>query len=301
MAYHVYPNSIEKPHTLCYTSRMKRFAPYLLCAFIILGPAATSRAYILPVEQILSFMIKQLGSARTLQVSQQTVIYDPSFEEGMREFDSTLYYRYPDRFRCEVRTPEGEHVRVISPEGAIFVTNGEIVRERESLFDDFKDLLLYRQTELLHRELSKVGVDLEVVSLGRYTDKICYVIGAKYPDESLPQVWIEKNTFRPIRYILTPGGPTDSDSEEVEYADYMSLGKDNWYPARILFYKNSRLAKMYVLKTFKINPELPAELFDIAHLKTIYQPMVSTHPSPSPPSELDEVEKTITDFKKTFE
>jgi outer membrane lipoprotein-sorting protein len=280
---------------------MKRLGPVLLCAFIILGNATTSHSYILPAEQILGFMIKQLGSARTLQIFQQTVIYDPSVEEGMREFDATLYYRYPDRFRYEVHTPEGEHVCVIGPEGAIFVTNGEIVGERESPFDDFKDLLLYRQTGLLKKELSRVGVNLEVVSLGRYTDKICYVIGAKYPDESLPQVWIEKNTFRPIRYILIPGSPTDSDSEEVEYADYMSLGKDNWYPARILFYKNGRLAKMYVLKTFKINPELPPELFDIAYLKTISQPMVSSHPAPSLPSEFDEVEKTIKDFKKTFE
>jgi len=278
---------------------MNHFLLSLIGILVIFGHPATTHSYILPAEQILEFMIKHLGSAHSLQVLQKTVIYDPSLEEGMREFDATLYYWYPDRFRGEVRTPEGEHVRVTGPEGAISVTNGKIIGERENPFDHFKDPLLYRQTELLQRQLLKLEVNLNVVSLGRYRNKISYVIGAKYPDESLPQVWIEKNTFRPLRYILTPGGP--SDSEEVEYADYRSLGKDNWYPESILFYKNGRLTKRYVLKSFKINPKLPNQLFDIPHLKTVYQLMVSTHPSPLPPSELDEVRQTIENFTKTFE
>ncbi|MBW1859860.1 MAG: hypothetical protein JRI70_07250 [Deltaproteobacteria bacterium] len=274
---------------------------FALCVLVLLGFAAASRAYILPAEQILGFMIKHLGSVSTLQISQKTVIYDPSLEEGMQEFDATLYYRYPDRFRYEVTTPEGEEIRVIGPDGTVVVRKGQIVRQRESRFDHFKDPLLYRNAELLRRKLSQREVDLDVVSLGRYRNKISYVIGAKYPDESLPQVWIEKNTFRPIRYILTPGDLNDSDSEEVEYADYMSLGKNKWYPARILFYKNGRLTRMYMLEDFKINPKLSNKLFDMAHLRTLYQPMILAEPPPSSPSQLDEVEKTINDFSKTFE
>jgi hypothetical protein len=117
----------------------------------------------------------------------------------------------------------------------------------------------------------------------------------------LPQVWIEKDTFRPIRYILTRRDLADSDSEEVEYADYTSLGKNKWYPARILFYKNGRLNTMYVLEDFKINPELPNKLFDMTHLRTLYQPVSLKEPPTSSPSQLDEVEKTIKDFSKTFE
>ncbi|MBW1742765.1 MAG: hypothetical protein JRJ47_04960 [Deltaproteobacteria bacterium] len=274
---------------------------FTLCVLVFLGFAAAGRAYVLPAKQILGLMIKHLGSVSTLQISQKTVIYDPSLEEGMQEFDATLYYRYPDRFRYEVITPDGEEIRVVGPDGALVVREGQIVGQRESPFDHFKDPLLYRKAELLRWKFSQREVDLDVVSLGRYRNKISYVIGAKYPDESLPQVWIEKNTFRPIRYILTPGDLNDSDSEEVEYADYMSLGKNKWYPARILFYKNGRLTKMYMLENFKINPELSNKLFDMAHLRTLYEPMTLAEPPPSSPSQLDEVEKTINDFSKTFE
>ena len=280
---------------------MKSRASYLLCAVIVLGLAAVSRSYVLPAKQILDFMIKQFGSARTVVVLQKTVIYDPALEGGMREVDEIVYYRYPDRFRCEVSTPGGKQVRVVGPEGAIFVTNGKIIAETESPFDRFKDLLLYRQAELLLERLSERDVNLDVVSLGRYKERIAYVIGAKYPDESVPQVWIEKNTFRPIRYVLRRGGSHDTDLEEIEYTDYMPLDKGKSYPARILFSQNGRLARMYVLKTFRVNPDLPDQLFDIPYLKTIYQPIASAEPSPSPESEVDEVEKTIRDFRRTFE
>jgi len=232
---------------------------------------------------------------------QTTVIYDPALEGGMGELEETLYYLYPDRFRCEVNTPEGEQVRVVGPEGAILVTNGKIIGETENPFDHFKDLLLYRQEDFLLKRLSEQDVDLGVVSLGRYKGRIAYVIGAKYPDESVSQVWIERNTFRPIRYVLRGGGPHGEILEEIEYADYMSLEKGRWYPARILFFQNGQLARMYLLKTIKVNTELPDQLFDIAYLKTVYQPIATTQPPPLPESELDEVEKTIRDFTRTFE
>lgn len=279
---------------------MKRCAAYFLCAFIVLGFTVPSHSYVLPAEQILDFMIKQFGSTRTFEVFQRTVIYDPALEGGMREFDEALYYWYPDRFRCEVNTPGGEQIRVVGPEGAIFVINGKIVAETESPFDHFKDLLLYRQADLLLNRLSQLNVNLDVVSLGRYKNRIAYVIGANYPDESVPQVWIEKKTFRPMRFLLK-SGPDDADLEEIEYADYVPLDKKRWYPEHILFYRDGGLARMYVLKTFRMNPELPDELFDIAYLKTVYQPIASTQPPPSPTSDLDEVQKAIKDFRKTFE
>ena len=101
--------------------------------------------------------------------------------------------------------------------------------------------------------------------------------------------------------MLKGGGSNDTGLEEIEYTDYAPAGKKRWYPERILFSQNGRLVRMYVLKTFKIDPALPDQLFDIAYLKTMYQPIASTQELPLPKSELDEVKKTIRDFTKTFE
>jgi hypothetical protein len=280
--------------------RMKRSVLYLVLACIVLGLAGAGDAYVLPAEQILNFMIDQFRSARTLVILQKTVVYDPSVEGGMQELDEALYYQFPDRFRREMSTEWGEQVRVVGPEGALFVTDGKIIAEREDSFDHFKDLFLYRKGGLLLNKLFQLGVNLDVVSLGRYKERIAYVIGANYPDESVPQVWIEKNTFRPIRYI-PKGRSKGVNLEEIEYADYMPLDKKGWYPSRIFFYRDGELARMYVLKTFQINSKLPHELFDVGYLKTVYQPITSSQPQPLPTSGLDEVQKAINDFRKTFE
>jgi len=294
-------NLIERPQGLCYTIPMKRFALSVACAFILFGSAAATRAYILPAEQILSFLIDQLGSGRTLIVIQKTVVYDPRVEGGIQEFEETLYYEFPDRFRSEVTAPGLEQVRVVNPDGAILVMNGKIVGETENGFDHFKDLLLYRKTDLLVDRLSRSGVDLEVVSLGRFKDKIVYVIGACYPEESAPQVWVDKNTFRPVRFLLQRGEGEGAPLKDIQYTDYRSLDKGKSYPGRILFLEDDTLVRMQVLETFKINPELSGQLFDVAYLREAYERLAPTQPTPLPGSEPGEVKKSIEDFKKIFE
>jgi hypothetical protein len=46
---------------------------------------------------------------------------------------------------------------------------------------------------------------------------------------------------------------------------------------------------------------MDAELFNISHLMTLYAPAESEEPLPRPESDLDEVERTIEDFRKKFE
>ncbi|NVM23681.1 MAG: hypothetical protein HWN68_18105 [Desulfobacterales bacterium] len=234
-------------------------------------------------------------------VSQKTVLYDPGLEGGMQELDETLYYGYPDRFRSEVSTHGVEQIRVVNPEGALIVLNGKIIGDAEEPFDHFKALLLYLETELLADRLFRLGINIGLVSLGRFKDKIAYVIGAKYPDESVPQVWIDKETFRPVRFILNGGGGKDAPLKEIEYTDYKPLNEGNSYPSRILFFEGGTLVRMQVLKTFRIEPEVPDQLFDVAYLKSTYEPIAATQPTPLPASELDEVKKSIQDFKKIFE
>lgn len=280
---------------------MKRLTLFVACSVILLGLTAPTRAYILPAEQILGFLIDRLGSGSTLIVTQKTVLYDPHVPGGLQAFEETLYYGFPDRFRSEVMAPALEQVLVVNPDGAILVLNGKIIDEAEDGPDHFKDLLLYRNTGLLVDRLSQSGVHLEMVSLGRFKEKIVYVIGAKYPDESVPQVWIDKNTFRPVRFLLPSHGGEGAPLTDIQFTDYRSLDKARTYPGRILFFENNTLVKMQVLETFKINPAIPGELFDVAYLRGAYESLAPAPPAPLPDSETDEVKKSMEEFKKIFE
>ena len=294
-------NSIATSRLLCYTTAMKRYALWMLCLFILFGWAVATHGYILPAKQILALMIHQFGPGGTLKISQKTVLYDPALEGGVRELDETLYYGYPDRFRSEVGTPGLEQVRVVNQNSALIVIDGKIVGETENQFDHFKDLLLYRQTGLLFDRLSQLGINLDVVSYGRFRDTIAYVIGAKYPDESPPQVWIDKNTFRPVRFILSGGDEEEGPLKEIEYTDYTDLDGGRSYPAHIFFFENRALVRMHVLETFKINPEVSDQLFDVAYLKGVNEPIAPTESTALPASELDDVKRSIEEFKRMYE
>ncbi|MDY6988209.1 MAG: hypothetical protein SWQ30_09130 [Thermodesulfobacteriota bacterium] len=263
--------------------------------------AAAASAYVLPAEQILALMIDKFGTADTLVVSQKTILYDPALRRGVRELDETLYYRYPDRFRSEVRTPGLQRIQVVDQDDTVIIIDGKIVGETETLFDHFKDLLLYRKTGLLVDRLSELGVNLQVVSLGRFNGKVVYMIGAKYPDDSVPQVWIDKNTFRPIGLILGTGyreGPL----RRVEYQDYHTEpDQGGGYPKRILFFENGSLVRLQVLDTVQVNVHVPDRLLDVAYLKSRSQPVAPTPPALLPASELDEVKEGMESFKSIFE
>jgi hypothetical protein len=273
---------------------------YALYGLVLFGQAVAAHAYVLPAKQILAIMVDQCGSAHTLVVSQKTVLYDPALDGGIRELAETLYYRYPDRFRSEVRTPGLEQVRVVNQDSALIVIDGKIMGETESLFDHFKDLFLYRKTGLLISRLSQLGINLQIVSLGRFNERVAYVIGAKYPDESVPQVWIDKTTFRPVRLILPPGNQ-DAPLKEIEYLDYTQAGNGESYPTRILFFENGTLVKMHVMDTLEINAHISDQLFDVAYLRSVNEPVAPTESTLLPTSDLDEVRRGIQSFKRTYE
>jgi len=278
---------------------MKRWVQWTVCAFLLLAAAGIASGYIIPARQILGFMVEQFGTGQTLTIFQKTVLYSPDLEGGMRELDETLYYRFPGQFRSEVKRPELEKIQVVNDEGAVTIVDGKVVGETEGLFDHFKDLILFNDPDLLGDALSQLGVNLDIVSLGRFKDRIAYVIGARYPDETVPQLWVDKQDFSPIRFILSTEG--EGSDKEIEYAEYRALDKRKRYPARILFLEQGTLVRMHVLEAFEVNSHLSDQLFDVSHMKVQYEPVVQTPETPSPSSELEEVKKGIRDFRKIFE
>ncbi|MDY6952814.1 MAG: hypothetical protein SWE60_14980 [Thermodesulfobacteriota bacterium] len=280
---------------------MKATCLWVLSGLLVLTQAVTAPAYILPAEQILTLMIDKFAPADTLLVSQKTVLYDPALKKGFRQFDETLYYRYPDRFRSEVKTRGLKRIQVVNEDDAVIIIDGKIVAETEPPFDHFKDLFLFRKTRLLVDRLSRMGVNCQVVSLGRFNDKVVYVIGAKYPDDSVPQVWIDKTTLRPVGLILGDNSGALPLSR-IEYQDYHTEpDQGGGYPRRILFFKKGSLVKMHVLDTVQVNAPVPDQLFDVAYLKSITETVAPAPPAFSPASELDEVKEGIESFKRAFE
>ncbi len=135
-----------------------------------------------------------------------------------------------------MQAPAGQRGYVLTKLESLTAVNGKIVDEPENVFDRYKDILLYHSRETLHVKLNWLGVEVSLTSLGRFQDKIAFVIGAQYPEESRSQLWVDKETFRPIRWLLVNPSPA---GERPWWKSCTKTGSscDNWYPGQISFLK----------------------------------------------------------------
>lgn len=312
-----------------------KFKKHLAFSFLIavlVVCAAPVYGYVLQGPHILDLMVENLGKARSLFVSQKLIFYpvgsiageprqsfnatdtlqesaptrdlnadEVSTEQDALELEGSLRFVFSKAFRSDERSPDSERILVFTGGKSLVLIDGSRVDGAENRFDLFKDLLFYRSREALVERLIRLGVDVTVSSLGRFEEKIAFVLGAEYPDESVSQVWIDRDTFLPIRWVIKDvNSASKSDSLEIRYLIWWKIGKTR-YPSRIEFYQDGNLVRVNQAINFEEDANFSEELFDIEYLRSIY-PRAPVKPIvPGEPDEPSEIEKTIEEFRRIFE
>ena len=281
---------------------------FFLSIAVLLWFFVPANAYVLQGPHLLELMTQKHGKAESLFVSQKLVFYDDSFKEGSIELKETLKYIFPEKFRSDIVSKNSKRIHIVSKGRSLTVIDEKTVAGHETLFDRYKDIILYNSRSALLQRLAHLGIDVSVSSFGRFQNKPVYVLGAQYPDETASQIWLHKDTFRPFRWIINSNKPGDRrDSLEVRYFKWRKIRKI-WYPMHIEFYQDDNLIRLIEVDEIKIVPGFSAGLFDINRLK-------STYPMDTPkdtmdsqglskqhqPGELSEVQKMIEEFKKIYE
>jgi hypothetical protein len=219
------------------------------------------------------------------------------------QLDETLKYVFSEAFRSDIVSESNQRVFVSNQGKTLTVIDGFISDAGESQFDVYKDLLLYRSRKILSERLSNLGIDISVSSLGKFDGRIALVVGAEFPDQTVPQVWIDKETFHPLGIIVSGAKSpysTQTDFLEIRYSNWQQIGKIS-YPMLIEFIQDGVIVRAIEVDDYQINPNFPKEVFDIARLRLEYRQSFRT-PDPAQESEgLSEVQKTIEEFKKIFE
>jgi hypothetical protein len=310
------------------------------CAIVLLIIGASPLpAYVLQGRHVLDLVIEKLGRANTLFVSEKLIVYrmpgavgeqDPATEKEpvaplntaaddipavqkleahqeapameTREFEGTLRYVFERAFRSDAKSPDSEQIHISTAVGrTLTIIDGNIVPETFSRFNLFKDILLYRSREAFAERLLQLGIDVSISSLGRFEDKIAFVLGANYPDESVNQVWIDKETLLPLRLIIRGiAGADHSDKVEIRYLIWWKIDETQ-YPSRIEFYQDGDLVRVSQAKNFEVDATFSEDLFNIDRLKTVY-PRAPLNPITNEPAEEpSEIQKTIEEFKRIFE
>ena len=275
---------------------LKKLLAVFFCLAILGFQHAALHAYVLPGPFLLKLMTQNLGIANRLLVTQKLVLHDDDSNKSTDELSETLKFIFPKTFRSDIVSENIQRIRVLSHSSVFTVIDGKISDEPESSYDHYKDLILFRSRQILQERLSNLGVDVKVTSFGRFQGKPFYVLGAQYPDETSPQVWLDKETFLPFRWIITSNATQNLD---ILYLDWKKSNK-TWYPMRVEFYSSGNLVREIHVEDIKVDPSFRADLFDIQQLKSRYPRHAPVEQKNGSKEELDEVQKTIEEFKKIY-
>ena len=277
------------------------FVTILICAVFMIFPGRCLHAYILRGPHLLALMIQQYGKTKSLMVVQKVLFYETASGEVTVEANETLRYRFPDIFRSDSISQHASRIHLVSGGEALTVVDQKIVANDETLFDLYKDILLYRSRELLAKRLAAAGIDTALTCLGRFEGRTAVVLGSEKPGERVSQLWVDKETFQPMRWVLVEG--TDDAPEmttEIRYDDWRQVN-NTWYPMQVVIYKDGNMVREVKVETMRVNPSFPKGMLDVERLKIKYFQTIPERPDTSVEGELSEIEKTINEFRKRIE
>ncbi len=275
---------------------------FLAAAAFNFSPAG---AYVLHPDHLLDLMTKKLGKPKRLYAEQDITHFETAPSRTVSgdkpvPIKEKVSYKLPERFRSDIKNETSEKVYVFAAEQVIKVINGKRTSSSETWQDYYKDLLLYRNRELLHDRLAGLGVDVSVSSLGRFQKKLFFIIGAKYPDESVSQVWIDKDTFRPARWLITRGETDKNKMLEIRYNNWQ-VTKKTWYPTRIEFYSGNSMIQLITVTKVIVNPSFSKDIFNIKQMHSIY-PHIADEKSTKPANaNISDVQRITDDFGELVE
>jgi hypothetical protein len=268
------------------------------------GPlAGQAHGYVLPGPQILGLTADEISDFKTLRVDQRVTVMDSTVSVEPITFDETLHYFFPDRFRSDIIHETTRRIHVVSRGQTATVVDDTIRTGGEAHYDQYKDLLLFNSAYLLQKSLYNHRIDIGITSLGRLGDRVVWVIGARYPDESVSQVWVDQERFVPLRWldVHQGGGENSEDRWDFLYSHWQKVDGGH-YPFKIETFHNQELIRRIEVTKVDAGAEIDGELFNISRLRSVYkQPSMPPDDGKQPPSDMEEVQRTIEDFKKKFE
>lgn len=257
-------------------------------------------AYVLDGPHVLDLSAKAMGRIAALQVEQKLLIYPQSPEATPTVFDETATYVMPERFRSDIVSEQIQRTHLVFADSSLTVIDGRTAVDG-NLFDLYQRLLRSRTRPRLIRTLNRLGVETAISSLGRLEEKVVFVLGARYPDESVSQLAIDKETFIPVRLLLVDKGTEAGGRRlEVVYLNWQKV-QSGWFPLQVHFYVNGRLAREIRVADLRINPSIPSGLMDLEVLKASVTANNADTPQGQKQEVVEAVQQAVEDFQKKFE
>ncbi len=241
---------------------------FILFSLLFTG---TGQAFIPEAPHLLYLVISKIKRPVGIEARQtRTILNYQDSGPPYIELKEKLLFSYPDKLRIQVLSQDLASFSVESDFEFVKIIDGALFSSDKSLIDLYSDILLYRDHETLLNQLDLWGIDTTKVSFQRYNDTICYVIGGPLEENqgnnfNFPGLWIEKDTFLPIKYVVEKNGKR----VEFFYKNWQKISK-TMYPMQIHIFLDNRLFAMINLNNVHLRSGFLPILFDINTIISLY-------------------------------
>ncbi len=234
----------------------------LLLAFAL---PSIGHAYILPADFIVRLLMDKQRRGTSMDWSLRL---STEYANEALLAEERLYLKRPERVRQietggkkrlyvehEGRSASG-HQGSLKPNsgpptnllGTVMIPTGKTIDDRTSRVMDF---------------LEQSGIDTSVVSLGRLNRKPIYVVGATHLNPEKPQIWFDKRSYLPVRWLVYSGGGQKGTPIEVRLTDYGSSPAGSIYPHILETYRGGEFVSRSTVLESKTNQSIPESLFQL--------------------------------------
>ena len=233
---------------------------------VLLSLSATQAlAYILPAPFLLQMLAEQRRDLKLRDISAQLEVERHGEDEI---FDERLYLKSPERMRLVDETENGRVY--VEREGKRAVGTAERLKPMDGLATDLMARLLMPagssvddMAKRLLATVKSVGIDTEIVSLARDNERVVYVIGAKPWEKDKPQLWLDKTSMMPVRFILFAKEGAAGARYETRLLGYGGATAGDFLPQTIERYVDGKKVWRATLSKVDVNQKLPETLFVI--------------------------------------
>ncbi|MBX2810845.1 MAG: hypothetical protein KTR25_03510 [Myxococcales bacterium] len=105
--------------------------------------------------------------------------------------------------------------------------------------------------------LSRMSINANIVSLSRHEGYPVYVIGAQPGQLDRPQLWIDKELYVPVRWLV----PQGQQLRDTRLYGYRQATTGPWFPERIEEWEGDQRLLLTVYTTAKLNQPLNPSAF----------------------------------------
>lgn len=195
---------------------------------------------------------------KTLSFNQTTEVYRNDSLKRTETWYENI--KFPTDFRIDFGDPDSGKAVIYKNDSSYFFKDGKMAGVRP----DENDLLFllggmyfYKFDDVVSK-MKSYGYDLDKFHEDKWQGKEVYVIGAGKGEDSVNQLWIEKENFSPVRMIKFE----NNNKEEAYFENHMELG-GGYTETLVHFFINGKLIQVEKYHDLRANEEINSSIFDI--------------------------------------